>query len=47
MPGWIPRQGDLVALDFDPQSGHEQKGRRRAISLFVKMQLHPSGFPVN
>jgi len=31
MPGWIPRQGDLVALDFDPQSGHEQKGRRPAL----------------
>ncbi|MFA7345285.1 MAG: type II toxin-antitoxin system PemK/MazF family toxin [Terrimicrobiaceae bacterium] len=31
MPAWIPRQGDLVALDFDPQSGHEQKGRRPAL----------------
>ena len=31
MPVWIPRQGDLVALDFDPQSGHEQKGRRPAL----------------
>ena len=27
----IPRQGDLVALDFDPQSGHEQRGRRPAL----------------
>lgn len=24
-------QGDIVWLDFDPQSGHEQKGRRPAI----------------
>jgi mRNA interferase MazF len=31
MPAWIPRQGDLVSLDFDPQSGHEQKGRRPAL----------------
>jgi len=31
MPTWIPRQGDLVALDFDPQTGHEQKGRRPAL----------------
>ncbi len=31
MPAWIPKQGDLVALDFDPQSGHEQKGRRPAL----------------
>jgi len=24
-------QGDIVCLDFDPQSGHEQKGRRPAV----------------
>ena len=28
---YVPRQGDLVTLDFDPQSGHEQKGRRPAL----------------
>lgn len=22
-------QGDIIYLDFDPQSGHEQKGRTR------------------
>ena len=31
MPAYIPKQGDLVALTFDPQSGHEQKGRRPAL----------------
>ncbi|MSU63466.1 MAG: mRNA-degrading endonuclease [Pedosphaera sp.] len=31
MAAYFPRQGDLVALDFDPQSGHEQKGRRPAL----------------
>ncbi len=30
---YVPRQGDLVALDFDPQSGHEQKGRRPALVI--------------
>ena len=25
---YIPRQGDIIILDFDPQTGHEQKGRR-------------------
>jgi mRNA interferase MazF len=25
------RQGDIVWLDFDPQAGHEQKGRRPAL----------------
>ncbi len=33
MAAYIPRQGDLVALDFDPQSGHEQKGRRPALVI--------------
>ncbi len=27
----IPQKGDFIALDFDPQSGHEQKGRRPAL----------------
>ena len=25
---YVPNQGDIVYLDFDPQAGHEQKGRR-------------------
>ncbi len=25
---YIPEQGDIVYLDFDPQAGREQKGRR-------------------
>lgn len=28
-----PRKGDLVWLDFSPQSGHEQSGRRPALCL--------------
>ena len=28
---YIPAQGDIVMLNFDPQSGHEQKGRRPAL----------------
>ena len=31
MAGYVPRKGDLVALMFDPQSGHEQRGRRPAL----------------
>tara|TARA_R110002124_G_scaffold23068_1_gene85929 strand:+ start:404 stop:739 length:336 start_codon:yes stop_codon:yes gene_type:complete len=31
MAGYTPKQGDLVDLDFDPQSGHEQRGRRPAL----------------
>lgn len=31
MADYVPRKGDLVALTFDPQSGHEQRGRRPAL----------------
>jgi mRNA interferase MazF len=28
---YVPRKGDFIALTFDPQSGHEQRGRRPAL----------------
>ena len=28
---YIPKQGDIVYMDFHPQSGHEQTGRRPGI----------------
>ena len=31
MPTYIPRKGDYIAVTFDPQSGHEQTGRRPAL----------------
>ncbi len=31
--GYVPDRGDLVMLDFTPQSGHEQAGRRPALVL--------------
>lgn len=31
MPSYIPKKGDFVIVSFDPQSGHEQKGRRPAL----------------
>ena len=31
MATYIPRKGDFIALTFDPQSGHEQHGRRPAL----------------
>jgi len=30
---YVPRRGDFVALTFDPQSGHEQRGRRPALVI--------------
>jgi mRNA interferase MazF len=32
----VPDRGDLVYINFNPQSGHEQKGRRPAIVLSPK-----------
>jgi mRNA interferase MazF len=31
--GYIPEKGDIVWLNFDPQSGHEQAGHRPALVL--------------
>jgi len=31
MAVYIPRQGDIIAITFNPQSDHEQKGRRPAL----------------
>jgi mRNA interferase MazF len=28
---YVPQKGDFVAVTFDPQSGHEQRGRRPAL----------------
>jgi len=30
---YVPRRGDVIRLDFSPQAGHEQAGRRPAIVL--------------
>lgn len=31
MKAYSPRKGDFISVTFDPQSGHEQKGRRPAL----------------
>jgi mRNA interferase MazF len=33
---YIPESGDIVWLDFNPQLGHEQRGRRPALTLSFK-----------
>jgi mRNA interferase MazF len=30
---YVPNRGDIVWLEFDPQAGHEQAGRRPAVVL--------------
>ena len=31
MAAYVPKKGDFVTVTFDPQSGHEQRGRRPAL----------------
>ena len=33
MAAYVPHRGDFIAVTFDPQSGHEQKGRRPALVI--------------
>ena len=33
---YVPDRGDVVRLTFDPQAGHEQRGRRPAVILSPK-----------
>jgi mRNA interferase MazF len=30
---YVPQKGDFITVTFDPQSGHEQKGRRPALVI--------------
>ena len=40
---YIPDRGDIVWLNFNPQSGHEQKGMRPAITLSPKEYNEKTG----
>lgn len=31
--GWVPQQGELIWINFNPQAGHEQGGHRPALVL--------------
>jgi mRNA interferase MazF len=42
----VPDRGDLVYVNFTPQSGHEQAGRRPAIVLSPKLFNQKTGFAV-
>lgn len=46
MPAYVPRQGDFVALTFDPQSGHEQKGRRPAFVVSKDLFNRSTGMAI-
>ncbi|MCZ0757118.1 type II toxin-antitoxin system PemK/MazF family toxin [Anoxybacillus sp. J5B_2022] len=46
MVSHVPERGDFVVLNFDPQAGHEQAGRRVAIVLSPKEFNQATGFIV-
>jgi len=46
MAQYIPEKGDFVALTFDPQSGHEQKGRQPALVVSNRVFNKATGLAV-
>ena len=46
MASYVPAQGDFVVLTFDPQSGHEQMGRRPALVVSVDAFNRASGMAI-
>ena len=46
MARYIPEKGDFVALTFDPQAGHEQKGRRPALIISNKVFNKATGLAI-
>lgn len=40
---YLPDQGDIIWLDFDPRIGHEQSGRRPAIVLSPELFAQRTG----
>lgn len=43
---YIPKQGDIIGLTFDPQSGHEQKGRRPALVVSKNLFNRGTGLAI-
>lgn len=46
MAAYIPKQGDIIAITFDPQSGHEQRGRRPAYVVSKDMFNRSTGLAI-
>ena len=45
-PRYVPDRGDAVWLTFDPQSGHEQSGRRPAVILSPRAYNRLTGLAI-
>ncbi|MDO8378640.1 endoribonuclease MazF [Phenylobacterium sp.] len=46
MAGYVPEAGDVVWLEFDPQTGHEQAGHRPALVLSPARYNGPRGMMI-
>ena len=46
MAEYVPRQGDFIAVAFDPRSGHEQSGRRLALVVSHDLFNQHSGLAI-
>ena len=46
MSAYVPRQGDIIAITFDPQAGHEQKGRRPALVVSKDLFNRSTGLAI-
>ncbi len=43
---YVPEEGDIVWLEFDPQAGHEQAGHRPAVVLSRKAYNRKTGLAI-
>jgi mRNA interferase MazF len=46
MAVYVPKQGDIISLTFDPQAGHEQKGRRPALVVSKDLFNRSTGLAI-
>jgi mRNA interferase MazF len=46
VPRYFPKKGDFVTISFDPQAGHEQKGRRPALVLSNDLFTRHTGLAI-
>jgi mRNA interferase MazF len=45
-PAYVPDVGDVVWLEFDPQAGHEQAGRRPALVMSPSLYNGKTGLMI-
>lgn len=46
MSSYVPKQGDIIAITFDPQTGHEQRGRRPALVISKDLFNRSTGLAI-